>query len=78
MRERDALKIAKKFVRDHYPDYGDSRVEVALEHDGQRRRSWSFGVHIDEEDLRADENSDPATGYVMANGRIEGLYGAVR
>jgi hypothetical protein len=29
---------------------------VALEEDGERRRSWSFGIHLDEED--PDYSSD--------------------
>lgn len=79
MRERDALRAAKKFVREHHPDYGDSYVEVCLEQDGARSKSWSFGVHIDEEDVRPGEDpADVATGYVHADGRVEGLYGAQR
>lgn len=66
MRERDALKMAKKFVASKYPELSDCYIEVALEGDGGRRRSWSFGVHIDEEDSRYDPaGSNNYVGYVF-------------
>ena len=75
MRKREALRAAKRFVRSHYSEYSDCYVEVVLEQDGERRRSWSFGVHIDEEDERFQPGGENMlVGYVHANGHVEGLY----
>jgi len=77
MRERRALQLARRFVRQSYPAYAGCRIEVALEHDGERRKSWSFGVHVDEKDPDYEPGPGPV-GYVHADGHIEGLYGANR
>lgn len=71
MRERDALRAAKRFVEERYKGLtgDDYYVEVALEHDGERAKSWSFGVHPDD---RPDDHC--YVGYVHANGDVEGLY----
>jgi hypothetical protein len=71
MRERDALRAAKRFVEKRYKYLArdDYHVEVALEHDGERARSWSFGVHP--KDCPDDRGY---VGYVHANGYVEGLY----
>lgn len=81
MRAREALRLAKAFVRREYPELADCYVEVALEHDGGRRRTWSFGVHIDEEDPRYDPRSENSrTGYVFYGDvdpdrpTVKGLY----
>lgn len=70
MRKREALRRARAFVTQSYPAYAGSRVEVALEHDGERQKSWSFGVHADTE----EPEEDYPVGYVHADGAIEGLY----
>ncbi len=73
MRQRDAERIARHFVAERYPECKDWHFDIALEHDGERRKSWSFGLTPDEE--AADyEKGKHATGYVHANGYVEGLY----
>lgn len=75
MRKREALRLARDFVRRVYSDYADCYLEVVLEEDGERRRSWSFGVHIDEEDPRYEPGErNGFVGYVHADGYVEGLY----
>lgn len=74
MRKRDALRLAKAFVKDKYPDYAHRYIEVALEEDCERQKSWSFGVHADEEDADYVEGDTGLVGYVHADGHIEGLY----
>jgi hypothetical protein len=75
MRERIALRIAKRFVHNKYSSLSGCHIEVALEHDGQRRKSWSFGVHIDKEDsLYQPDASNELVGYIHSDGRVEGLY----
>jgi len=85
MRAREALRLATKFVTEHYGDTGDGHggydmrsgdvsIEVALEHDGERRKSWSFGVRIDEEATGYDPDAEIPVGYVHADGRVTGLY----
>jgi hypothetical protein len=69
MRKRDALRAAARFVGNRYPSLDGSHIEVALEHDGERAKSWSFGVHPD--DCPDDRGY---VGYVHANGHVEGLY----
>lgn len=72
MRLRDAERVAKRFVKEHYPRYAHWHFDICLEHDGERRLSWSFGLTPDEE----DEDYEPGryVGYVHANGYVEGLY----
>jgi len=75
MRKRDAERSARRFVRENYKDLATCFVEVAEEQDGQRGKSWSFGVHIDEEDPRYDPSkTNEYVGYVHADGCVEGLY----
>lgn len=71
MRERDALRSAYRFVEENYKDVAgdDYYVEVALEQDGERKKSWSFGVHPD-----GHKDERGYVGYVHANGQVEGLY----
>jgi len=71
VRERDALRAAYRFVEENYKylAWDSYYVEVALEHDGERAKSWSFGVHPED---CADERG--YVGYVHANGHVEGLY----
>ena len=73
MRQRDAERVAKKFVRERYHRYAHWHFDICLEHDGERKKSWSFGLTPDEE----DEDYEPGrhmVGYVHANGYVEGLY----
>jgi hypothetical protein len=73
MRERDAARAARAFVAQRYASYCHWHFDIALEHNGERRKSWSFGLRPDEE----DEDYEPGrgfVGYVHADGRVEGLY----
>ena len=73
MRQREAERAALRFIRERYPSYAHWNFDIALEHDGERRKSWSFGLRPDEED--ADyEPGRGFVGYVHADGTIEGLY----
>ncbi len=73
MRMRDAARAAREFVAKQYPRWAHWHFDIALEHDGQRCKSWSFGLTPDEED--ADyEPGVHMVGYVHGNGNIEGLY----
>jgi hypothetical protein len=76
MRKREALRAAKKFVREVRPDLADCRIEIAPEEVlGERRKSWSFGVHIDHEDPRYEPvELNQFIGYVHEDGLVEGLY----
>ena len=71
MRAREALRHAKAFVRREYPELADCYIEVCRESDAEgRRATWSFGVHVDEEDfdLQAKLDVEPRhswTGYVF-------------
>ena len=78
MRKRDALRAARSFVARNYAQYNGCYVEVVLEEDGERSKSWSFGVHIDEEDSDYDPKDPGPVGYVHADGHVEGLYGVNR
>lgn len=73
MRQRDAERAARRFIRECYPHVAHWHFDIALEHDGERKKSWSFGLRPDEE----DEEYEPGrghVGYVHANGHVEGLY----
>lgn len=73
MTRRDAARAARRFVAEHYADRAHWTIDLALEHDGERRKSWSFGLAPDEED--ADyEPGRGLVGYVHADGHVEGLY----
>jgi hypothetical protein len=74
---RDAERRARKFVRERTP-YAHWHFDIALEHDGESRKSWSFGLTPDEEDPEfigvESRNMPHIVGYVHADGSIEGLY----
>lgn len=73
MRQRDAERVARRFVRSSYARYAHWHFDICLEHDNERRKSWSFGLVPDEE----DDDYEPGVylvGYVHSNGYIEGLY----
>lgn len=73
MNRRDAERIARRFIKKSYAHYAHWHFDIALEHDGERRKSWSFDLTPDEE----DEDYEPGVhrvGYVHADGTIEGLY----
>lgn len=79
MRKRDAERAAREFIGREHPAYRDCRVDVALEHDGAPTHSWSFAIHVDEEESDYElHRGHPPVGYVHANGYVEGLYGANR
>jgi hypothetical protein len=73
MRQRDAQRLALRFVRDRYPAIAHWGFDIALEHDGERRKSWSFGLRPDEEDVDYEPHRN-MVGYVHAAGYVEGLY----
>jgi hypothetical protein len=73
MRMRDAERAARRFVAERYPSYAHWNFDICLEHDLERRKSWSFGLQPDEE----DPDYEPGrylVGYVHADGTIEGMY----
>lgn len=73
MRLRDAEQIARRFVAERYSSYAHWNFDICEERCDSRGKTWSFGVTPDEED--ADyEPGRSLTGYVHANGTIEGLY----
>lgn len=73
MRMRDAGRVAKKFVRERYPAFAHWHFDICLEHDSERRKAWSFGLTPDEEDVDYEPGRH-MTGYVHADGHVEGLY----
>lgn len=78
MRERDALRAARKFVRCVYPAYGDYFIDICEESIDGRAKSWSFGVYLDDgtDPLIVDgtKEAPQLVGYVHADGTVEGLY----
>ncbi len=75
MRQRDAERVAKRFVRERYTYYYEQWIfDICFEHAaGGSCKSWSFGLTPDEE----HEDYEPyrtLTGYVHADGTVEGLY----
>lgn len=78
MRRREAMRAVRRFLDEHYPMYAEAYFDLGEESDGERAKSWSFGVHFDEENPRYDRDSeiDGVVGYVHANGTVEGLYGS--
>ena len=75
MRQRDAERAARRFLAERYPyHYEQWEFDICFEHgaDG-RRKSWSFGVTPDPEH-KDYEPYRTLTGYVHADGTVEGLY----
>lgn len=74
MRQRDAEQAAKRFVRERFADVAHWHFDICEEGFREHgRKSWSFGLKPDEE----DDDYEPGrymTGYVHANGYVEGLY----
>lgn len=75
MRRRDAERAARRFVVEHYPyHYAEWNFDICPEHQTPgARKSWSFGLTPDEEHTDY-EPYRTLTGYVHADGTIEGLY----
>lgn len=73
MRERDARRVALTFVAARYASYAHWHFDICLEHDGERRKAWSFGLTPDEEDSDYEPGRH-LTGYVHADGTVEGMY----
>jgi hypothetical protein len=77
MRQRDAERAAKRFVADRYTYYYEQwNFDICFEHGGdhrKRRKAWSFGLTPDEEHPDY-EPGRTLTGYVHADGTVEGLY----
>lgn len=73
MNRRDAERRARRFVAKYYAYRAHWFFDICLEHDGERRKSWSFGLTPDE----GEPDYEPGvhmTGYVHADGMVEGLY----
>lgn len=76
MRQRDAERRARKFVADNYPGVEHWLFDICEEELGRTARGakvWSFGIAPDEEDPDY-EPGRRLTGYVHADGAVEGLY----
>ncbi len=71
MRERAALRLARKFLKESYPEHAKCSIDIALEQNGERKKSWSIGVHVERS---WDTKDDVLVGYVHADGVVEGLY----
>lgn len=70
---RAAERAARRFIRRYYAYRSHWLFDICEESDGERRKSWSFGLTPDEE----DDDYEPGvhmTGYVHADGRLEGMY----
>lgn len=76
MRQREALRAARAFVRGRYQSIQHWRIDLVLERDGEKARSWAFLVEPDEEetDLGGYARGTGLHGYVHADGYVEGLY----
>lgn len=74
MRKRDAERAAKRFLAARYTYYyNEWTFDICFEHANGRRKVWSFGLTPDEE--HADyQPYRTLTGYVHADGAVEGLY----
>lgn len=73
MKLRDAERRARKFVAERYSSYAHWNFDICEESDGQRKKSWSFGLRPDEE----DDDYEPGrylVGYVHSDGALEGMY----
>lgn len=74
MRQRDAERRARRFVAERYACYAHWNFDICFEHAASgRSKSWSFGLSPDEEDVDFEPGRS-LTGYVHADGTIEGLY----
>ncbi len=78
MRRRDAERAARRFAAERYPyHYEQWNFDICLEHLGEYKgkygKWWSFGLTPDEEHLDY-EPGRTLTGYVHADGAVEGLY----
>lgn len=75
MRQRDAERAAKQFLAAHYPYYyTEWSFDICFEYAASdKRKSWSFGLTPDEEHPDY-EPYRTLTGYVHADGVVEGLY----
>ncbi len=74
MRRREAERAARRFIAAHYHRHAHWNFDICDEENIKSRgKSWSFGLAPDEED--ADyEPGRSLTGYVHADGVVEGLY----
>lgn len=76
MRQRDAERKAKKFVRTYYPHVAHWHFDICEETGARYKNSgkvWSFGLVPDQED-EDYQKGRYMVGYVHADGAIEGLY----
>lgn len=70
---RTAERAARRFIAERYPGIAHWHFDICEESDGRRCKSWSFGLRPDEEDPDYEPDVH-MTGYVHADGLIEGLY----
>lgn len=76
MRQRDAERAARRFCVDRYPYYYERWIfDICFEHDTRgNAKSWSFGLEPDQEDVEDYASGSRLTGYVHADGNVEGMY----
>jgi hypothetical protein len=74
MRQRDAERAAGRFLADRYPyHHKEWNFDICPDGVNERRKAWWFCLRPDEE--HADyEPHRTLTGYVHADGTVEGLY----
>lgn len=73
MRQRDAERTARRFIRERYPSVEHWHFDISEETVHGPAKQWSFGLVPDEE----DPDYEPGrymVGYVHADGHVEGLY----
>jgi len=74
MRLRDAARRARKFIADRYPSYEHWNFDICEEARTRAgTKAWSFGLAPDQEDVDYEPGRS-LTGYVHADGAVEGLY----
>ena len=73
MRQRDAERAARQFIAERYADRAHWNFDICQENTDGRSKSWSFGLQPDEEDPDYEPGVS-MTGYVHADGHVEGLY----
>lgn len=79
MKRRDAERAARRFLAKRYPyHYAEWGFDLCFEHGGgpherERRKAWSFGLTPDAEH-KDYEPGRTLTGYVHADGTVDGMY----
>lgn len=74
VRARDAERAARRFIEERYPGAAHWNFDICDEENQKGRgKSWSFGLSPDEEDPDYEPGRS-LTGYVHADGTIEGMH----